>query len=280
MNPAQFAKVRYQRMDTDQIMRLALRMAGMSRIPADSGIFVRGKNLRNALFSIDVSVAELLLAKELGCDLVIAHHPIGRAMIDFPQVVTRHLEFMVEKGVPRNVAKKATDELISKLEVRRHPANYQDVVSAAKELGIPLMNIHLPIDQITRQFLLNAIQTSGSKTVGELIRKLQKITEFKEAATEVALMMGMPKSRLGAWVLVFAAGTNGGYPVAKAYMEHGVGTVIYLHIEYDELVRLRKECKGNLIVLGHMAGDSIGINIFLRELAIRGVQAVKIGVIA
>jgi putative NIF3 family GTP cyclohydrolase 1 type 2 len=267
-------------MDTEQIMRLALKMAGMKTVPADSGIFVRGKNVRKALFSVDVSTSELLLAKELGCDLVIAHHPIGPAMIDFPQVVTRHVEFMVEKGVPRRVAKQATDELISKLEVRRHASNYQHVVSAAKQLGMPLMNIHLPLDQITREFLLDTINGSGSKTPGELILRLQKIAEFRDSATEVALMMGKPTDSLGRWVLVFAAGTNGGYPVAKAYMEHGVKTVIYLHIEFEELLRLRKECKGNLIVLGHMAGDSIGINIFLRELARREVRAVKIGVIA
>jgi putative NIF3 family GTP cyclohydrolase 1 type 2 len=267
-------------MDTGQIMRLALGMAGMKRVPADSGIFVRGRNVRKALFGVDVTTSELLLAKELGCDLVIAHHPIGRAVIDFPQVVIRHVDFMVEKGVPRKVAQKAASELISKLEVRRHPSNYQHVVSAARELGMPLMNIHLPLDQIGRQFLLNAIQSSSAKTAGELVQRLQKIPEFKHAATRVALMMGRPTNRLGNWVLVFAAGTNGGYAVAKAYMEHGVETVIYLHIEYEELVRLRKECKGNLIVLGHMAGDSIGINIFLLELTRRGVQAVKIGVIA
>lgn len=261
-------------------MGLALKMAGMDGVPSDSGVFVSGRNLRKALFSIDVTTSELLLAKELGCDLVIGHHPIGRAVIDFPKVVTRHIGFMVEKGVPRRVAEKATNMLIRKLEVRRHPSNYQHVVSAAQELGIPLMNIHLPIDEITRRFLLDRIGSSGAKTTGELVRKLQRIPEFRNAATRIELMMGRPGSKLGRWVLVFAAGTNGGYPVAKAYFDYGVGTVIYLHIEYEELLRLRKDCKGNLIILGHMAGDSIGTNIFLRELAKRGVQSVKIGVLA
>ncbi len=260
-------------------MRLALEMAGMSRVPSDSGVWVKGNNVRKVLFSIDVTTSELLLAKELGCDAVIAHHPVGRAVIDFPKVVSRHVGFMVEKGVPRKVAEKAASELISRLEVRRHPSNYQSVVSAAQELGMPLMNIHLPIDQVTRGFLLQAVERSKASTAGELVRALGRIPEFRHAATKIEIMMGRPGNKLGRWVLVFAAGTNGGYPVAKAYFENGMDTVIYLHVDFDELIRLRKDCVGNLIVLGHMAGDSIGINLFLRELSKKGVKSIRIGVI-
>jgi len=35
--------------------------------------------------------------------------------------------------------------------------------------------------------------------------------------------------------------TNGGYPVAKACFAHGVDTVVYIHIDYGELQRLRAE---------------------------------------
>ena len=91
--------------------------------------------------------------------------------------------------------------------------------------------------------------------------------------------MGSTSSPLGKWVLVFAAGTNGGYPVAKAYFDSGVDTVIYLHVDYDELVKLKREEKGNLVVLGHMAGDSIGINLFLGKLKKKGVKADTLGVV-
>lgn len=267
-------------MNTEQIMEVALKMAKMKKTPSDSGIYVRGAGLKRALFSIDVDTAEVLLGRELGCDAVIAHHPIGRAVIEFSKVVHRHVDFMVEKGVPRKVAEDATKQLVERIEVRRHPANYEGVVSAARELRMPLMNIHLPIDQITREYLLKRIQSSKAKTVGALISKLGQIPEFNVAATRIELIMGKPRNPLGRWVLVFAAGTNGGYPVAKAYFENGIDTIIYLHIDYEELVRLRKECSGNLIVLGHIAGDSIGINMFLRELLRHRVSSRRIGVLA
>lgn len=266
-------------MDTTQIMSLALGRAGFDRIPADSGIWVPGKEIKKVLFSIDAGGPEILLAKEGGYDLLIAHHPVGPAMLTFSKVVRRHLGFMLEKGVPRNEAEAAVRGLTARIDVRAHPSNYMHEVEFARRVKMPFMNIHLPIDQITRDFLLSAIGKSRAKTVGGLIKNLSEILEFRKAMTVIELRMGAPKNPLGNWVLLFAAGTNGGYPVAKAYYDHGVDTVIYLHIDYDELVKLRNECKGNLVILGHMAGDSIGINIFLKDLRRHGVRVDTIGVV-
>ncbi len=266
-------------MDTTGIMRLALEMAHMTKVPADSGIWVPGRTIKKVLFSVDAGSAEIMLAKEMGYDLLIAHHPVGPARLTFSQVVRRHVDFMLEKGVPKKVAEEATGELVSRIDVRAHPTNYLHEVDVAKKVKLPFMNIHLPIDQITRDHLLEAIQNSGVTTVGDLVKSLGRIREFKNAETKIELRMGKGADPLGRWVLVFAAGTNGGYPVAKAYFEHGIDTVIYLHIDYDELVKLKKDCKGNLIILGHMAGDSIGINLFLRELARKGIKAETLGVV-
>ncbi len=266
-------------MDTTDVMEVALRMAGMEEIPGDSGIWNPGRNVKRALFSIDAGTAEILLAKQLGYDLLIAHHPVGPARLTFADVVGRHVDFMTEKGVPKRVAETAASELVDRIRVRSHPANYLHEMDVARLVGMPFMNVHLPIDQVTRDFLLKAIDRAKARTVGELIRKLQTIPEFDRAATKIELRMGERENKLGKWVLVFAAGTNGGYPVAKAYFENGVDTVIYLHVDDGELQKLRKDCKGNLVVLGHMAGDSIGVNLFLKELKKAGVDSETIGVV-
>ena len=61
-------------LNTQQIMRTALNLAHFKTIPADSEIHVPGRRLRKILVSIDVGVGELLLAKNLNCDGIIAHH--------------------------------------------------------------------------------------------------------------------------------------------------------------------------------------------------------------
>lgn len=65
-------------LDTQQIMKSALRLAHFNTIPSDSQIHVKGRKLRRLLVAIDVGVSELLLAKNLDCDGVIAHHPCRR----------------------------------------------------------------------------------------------------------------------------------------------------------------------------------------------------------
>ncbi|HEU5298407.1 MAG TPA: hypothetical protein VFW08_02835, partial [bacterium] len=49
-------------------------------------------------------------------------------------------------------------------------------------------------------------------------------------------------------------------------------TVVYIHIEYGELQRLRAEGRGNLIMTGHLAGDALGFTPFLAELRRRGLE--------
>jgi putative NIF3 family GTP cyclohydrolase 1 type 2 len=266
-------------MNTEEIMQIALARAGMNEVPPDSGIFVPSEDVEKVLFAIDVGTAELALAKELGCDLVIAHHPIGEALISFSKVVRRHFDFMIEHGVPRGTAEEAVRQLMERVEIRNHPANYMHTVRAARLLEMPLMNIHQPIDEITRQALLNKLRNSKTRKVGDIVRAFEELPEFKAAATKISVRVGSEENEAGRIALVFGAGTNGGYPVAKAYFDNGIGTVIYLHVDYDDVRRLREDGKGNLIVLGHMAGDSIGINVFNNELRSRGLEVTALDVI-
>jgi len=95
-------------MDTQQIMRTSLKLAGFKNIPADSEVHVKGRRIRKVLTAIDVGIAELLLARNLGCDAVIAHHPAGgKARIDGYKVFLRHIDQLKEASVPEDTARKA-----------------------------------------------------------------------------------------------------------------------------------------------------------------------------
>lgn len=186
---------------------------------------------------------------------------------------------MVEEGVPKGVAQQATGELVSRISVGVHPSNYLHDVEVAKKLDVPYMNTHLTIDQITKEVLLKAIRGSKAETVGGLISKLEEIEELGKPKTRIGPWMGESRDKLGNWALLFGAGTNGGYPVAMAYFGHGVDTAIYLHILNVELAKLKKDCKGNLVVLRHMAGDAIGANYFVSALGRHGVEVDTLDVV-
>ena len=106
-------------LSTEEILQLSLEMSGFRDVPADSAIYKSGKNLKNALIGIDLDAAELLIAKQLGFDLVISHHPKGGAStLHFPEVLHRHTEMMVEHGVLKNAAEQAMAGLPSALSKR------------------------------------------------------------------------------------------------------------------------------------------------------------------
>ncbi len=266
--------------DTRTIMRVGLDLAGWKKIPADSAVHVKGKNIRKVMIAIDVGIAELILARNLGCDAVIAHHPIGKAAINFYKVFGRHVDYLVEQGVPRRTARRAVAKLKERVETRTHADIYSQVVGAARAMKMPLVNIHQPCDEFMRQVILKAIKDGRTEYVSDIVKSVSKIPEFGKAATKVRVKLGSEKNKAGRWALVIAAGTNGGYSVAKAYFEHGVSTVIYLHVDYGDLTKLKEEkVNGNLVVLGHLAGDSIGLNGLADLLEEMGVETVRIGIL-
>lgn len=269
-------------MNTEEIMELALKLAGLTEVPEDSTIYVEGENIQRVLFCIDAGTAELWLAKQLGYDAVIAHHPAGgSAVLGFPKVFRRHVQQMVEAGVPREKAEMAVSRKLEQLSVEAHAKNYAHAMDFARLLKMPFMNIHMPLDEIGRKRMVEQVNNRVRKdaTVGDVVSALMELPEFRKALTKINVCLGKIENRAGKVVVSHAAATNGGYEIAKTYFEHGVGTLIYIHISPLDLEKLKADGKGNLIVTGHIASDSLGINPFIHELEKRGLSVTKIGVV-
>src|SRR5713101_9967113 len=254
-------------MDTQQIMRTSLRLAGFKSVPADSEIHVKGRRIRKVLVAIDVGVAELLLARDLGCDAVIAHHPAGgRARFEGYKVFLRHIEQLKEAGVPEEVARDAVRPKLRVLELQHHPDNYDQTPSAAKKLRMPLVSIHSPCDEIGRKVIQNALKgVNENSAVKDVVSGIARFPEFRKAVSKIEVRLGSPRNRAGRVAISHAAYTNGGYEIAKAYFQNGVGTLSYIHVAEADLTKLANESSGNLIVLGHVASDWLGINRLLNE---------------
>lgn len=266
---------------TQEIMKIALRLSGWTNIPADSAIHVSGTNIKKVFVSIDVNPSDITLAKSLGCDCILTHHPIGKSLINFHKVFQRHVEYMISKGIEEQYANTLVKSLMEKVEVKTNSYIYNDVVSTAKLLKMPLLNIHQPVDEYMRQVILKTLRGAKLKKVSDLIKAIEQIPEFEYSQTRISVYNGKSTNRLGDWMLVIAAGSNGGYEIAKTYFEKGISTVIYLHIDYNELIKLRKDNKNwNLVVLGHLAGDSIGMNALCKELEKLNISVIKRGLIS
>ncbi len=147
-------------------------------------------------------------------------------------------------------------------------------------LKMPLVNIHQPCDEYMRTEILNKLNSGRTRYVSDMIRSVEEIPDFRNASTKIKLVHGNVRNETGRRILVLAAGTNVGYPIAKLYYEYGISTVKYLHIDHKDAEKIHDEkLKGNLVVLGHLAGDSIGLNALADRLETLDVETLRLGLV-
>lgn len=261
---------------TERLMAIALELAGWDAIPADSAIYYPGTRIAHVLIGIDAGAAELFMARQLGYHAVIAHHPTGYTG-PVEQVYRLHVAQMIAAGVPEEVAEAAVAPRIAALRAAAQVANYDHAPSVARLLEQPYLNIHAPLDEIGRRIMQatvdEACAADAQATVADLREALLRLPEFAAAHTEMAVMLGEWEAPAGKVVVSHGAYTNGGYAVAKAYLTHGVGTVCCIHFPLEDARRLREEgVPGNILVMGHIAGDSVGINPYVKRLRADGLE--------
>jgi putative NIF3 family GTP cyclohydrolase 1 type 2 len=253
-------------------MQLALDMAGLTEVPEDTQVYVPGE-ITKALVCIDADTGLLSIARNLGYDGVIVHHPQGgEAMLNLHLVMNRQLQTLTKAGVPEDEAREALRPRQFGVERSNHMRNWDYMPSVARLMGMPFMNVHYPCDLMMERIVDAHVQqrlseTGSAATVQDLTNILLEIPEYAHAKTCPAVVVGDTAAPAGKVVTAFAGGTNGGASVVEAYWRHGAGTVMTLHMEVADILKLRQsEVKGALVVAGHMACDSVGLNAFIRVL--------------
>jgi len=267
-------------MNTQQILDIALKLADLRETPADSGVVVEGGNIKKAAFGVDIEVGELLLARQLGVDAVITHHPKGGLpMVEFHNVMVNQIERMVRAGVPVNKAQKALRDRIEQVSRAHHVANYDRVVSAAKLLGMPFLTIHTPADIMAENFIQNHLDKNlkniNKPTLKDVIKILEKLPEYRQTLAKPIIRVGKDDDFAGRVFVAMAGGTGGGEKVARAYFEAGIGTLVVMHMPDDVIKAVKQQNIGNVVVAGHMASDSVGINQVIRALEKNGLAVIR-----
>lgn len=261
---------------TERLMRIALDMAGWEAIPGDCAIYYPGARISHALMGIDVGAAELFMARQLGYHAVIAHHPAGYAG-PFWDVYHLHVGQMVAAGVPADVAEQAVAARIEGFKAGSQRENYDHAASVARLLEIPFLNIHSPLDEVGRRIMQDTVDGQIARkpesTVADVREALLKLPEYAAARTQMQAPLGSWDAPAGRVVVSHGAYTNGGYPAARAYLTHGVNTLCCIHFPLEDAQRLASEgVEGNILVMGHIAGDSVGINPYVARLREAGLE--------
>ncbi|MFZ5753975.1 MAG: hypothetical protein ACOY3J_07010 [Bacillota bacterium] len=264
---------------TEQILDIAVKKAGLDCVPADSGVLVPGENIKKAAFGVDIEVGEVLLAKELGVDCLITHHPEGEHLVNLFKVMENQIDRMVEAGVPINKAQKVLSERKEQVERNLHVSNYNRAVSAARLLGMSFVAIHSPADflaqRVVQKHLDEKIGPYPKATLKDVVNALMELPEYQKTHAQPKIRVGSEESYAGKVFVTFAGGTSGGAKVFKAYFEAGIGTLVVMHVPDDVVKEVKEQNIGNVIVAGHMASDSVGINQIIEELEKAGLEVVR-----
>jgi hypothetical protein len=183
---------------TEQLMQIAMEMAGQTKFPADSRIMYRGRTSRRSSLESTWEWPNSWWARELGYDCVMAHHP-DPSVQTFPEVLDLHVDIAVRNGVPEDEVRPVIETMKRNQRLVRHSANYDHAPSFARLLNMPYLNIHNPLDEIGRKRMQDAIdaQCGPDATVDDVMAALNTIPEIKDAPTNVELRLGKGSNKAG-----------------------------------------------------------------------------------
>lgn len=223
------------------------------------------------MVGIDIETAEILLAHELRrkgqrIDVLMMHHPEGRALADLEKVVPLQIDLLKRCGVPETQAEATLRPRMEKIWRSIHADNLFRTERVAELCGLPLFGIHTPADNMAWQFVEKRICQREYDRLGDVLEAITDISEYEYYAKRgnpPILVNGSKESRTGKiYATEFTGGTNGPEELMKLQAHAGVGTILSMHVT-EKTLEVAKEHHVNIIQCSHMASDTLGMNLLL-----------------
>jgi hypothetical protein len=236
------------------------------------------EEIRTALVGIDIEVGEILLAESLRSkgrqvDLLLSHHPEGRAYANLYAVMHMQSDILNRFGVPINIAEGLMDGRIKEVERRLLPVNHSRAVDAARLLGIPFLCLHTPADNMVVSYLQRLFDEKKPYFVDDVVKILKGIPEYREAGLNSVgpkIFLGSKNRKAGKIFVDMTGGTEGSKEIFESLTTSGVSTIVAMHLSEEH----RKEAEKNhlnVIIAGHISSDNLGLNLLLDAIS-RGVS--------
>ncbi|MDD5347339.1 MAG: NGG1p interacting factor NIF3 [Candidatus Omnitrophica bacterium] len=227
------------------------------------------KEIRKILVGIDIDVADLLLADRIrstrGLDLVISHHPQGRAYAGLSEVMRLQADLLASAGVPRKTATGMLEERMREVERKIHPANHMRVVDAAALLDLAFMCVHTPADNHVAAFIDSLVRQHKPRDLQTVVEVLNAVPEYQEASAGLAgprIILGNPRRPCGRIFVEMTGGTEGPRDAYESLHKAGIRTIVSMHLGEEHFKKVR-DANLNVVIAGHIASDTLGLNLLL-----------------
>ncbi|OGW37522.1 MAG: NGG1p interacting factor NIF3 [Nitrospirae bacterium RBG_13_39_12] len=230
-------------------------------------------DIKSILVGIDIDVGEILLADNLKSkgrriDLLLSHHPSGKAFANLYAVMQMQSDILNKFGVPINVAEGLMDGRIKEVERRLLPVNHTRAVDAARLIGIPFLCLHTAADNMVASYLQRLFDERKPYFLSDVLDILKNIPEYRMAriiSVGPKIILGSKNRKAGKIFVDMTGGTSGAKEIFESLTNSGVSTIIAMHISEDH----RKEAEKyhmNFIVAGHISSDTLGLNLLIDEI--------------
>ena len=250
---------------------------------ADSRILTGDPEMEvtGVLTGIDLEVQEVLLADRLNqkgknINLLLAHHPEGKALATLSDVMAMQADVWANQGVPVNVGDVLISKRMSDVFRALQPVNHNRTIDAARLLGFAFMCVHTPADNLVTSYLQKLINDKEPYLVKDVMKILKEIPEYKQA-TQIGnapmILVGDGEKRVGKVLVDMTGGTEGPAEALEKLSQAGVGTLVGMHLK-DELRKKAEDNQLNVVLGGHIASDAIGLNHFLDKIEEKGVEII------
>ncbi len=232
------------------------------------------KEVQKLAVGIDIETQDLLLIdklKEKGeeIDGAITHHPAGKAMASLPGVMDMQVDTLEKAGIPVSQAEGIVKPRAEEVKKKIHAANHPRTPRAAELLDIPLMSQHTTCDNHAYQFMKEYLDDKEPDTLKDLIDEILKIPEYEWALEQEMgpeIYAGNKENRAGKiGVLGFTGGTGLNEKLIKKMVNSGIDTLIAMHANKKQIEKAKEE-NINIVSPGHIASDSLGVNLLLDKL--------------
>lgn len=231
------------------------------------------KEIKTILVGVDMEAQELVLAdrlkeKGLEIDLVMAHHPEGKALSNLSEVMNIHKKMLHRYGIKPTIADPMTDDRINEVARNLSAANHSRSVDAAVLLDMPFICVHTPADNHVSTYLQGIFDKKKPKKVKDVMAILRSIPEYRigmEREHGPVLITGKMENETGKIFVDMTGGTEGPKKVFARLSQAGVGTIIGMHFSETHYSNAKDE-HINLIIAGHISSDILGLNLLFDNL--------------
>jgi putative NIF3 family GTP cyclohydrolase 1 type 2 len=274
------ARKKYEALTPDK--RWEFDLECLSNPYADTRILVGDTEteVKGILVGIDLEVGEVLLADALRAkgrpiDLLLAHHPEGRALARLEEVMGVQADVWRKFGVSIAYGDSVMSERMTEIMRAIHPRNNEQNITAARLLDLPYMCCHTPADNNVNAFVQARCDELGTDgTVDELLDMLKAIPEYREAVlqgTGPVIFEGNGKRRTGRIMVDMTGGTSGPVESISKLASAGVGTIVGMHMGEDHRKKAKEE-RVTVVIAGHVSSDSLGMNLIIDQYERQGVD--------